>query len=692
MHPEVQQKGPGACPKCGMALEPIAFTLEEEKNPEFLDMRRRFFVALGLSIPVFLLGMGDTWLPWAGSSQILQLLLSAPVVLWAGWPLLQRGFRSVITGQLNMFTLIGMGVSVAFAYSLVATFFPQIFPQALSKSQGGVDVYFEAAAGITVLVLLGQVLELAARNRTSAALRALLSLAPKTARRIGADGSEVDVPVEHIQVGDRLRVLPGEKIPVDGMVLQGHSSVDESMVTGEPIPVEKGPGERVLSATINGTGSLVIEAQRVGAETLLAQIVQMVAQAQRSRAPMQRLADQVAAYFVPAVLLVALVTFMAWLLWGPPPALTFALVNAIAVLIIACPCALGLATPMSITVATGKGATMGVLFKDAQALELLGKVDTLVFDKTGTLTEGKPRVVGLETTAGFSSTQLLALAASLEMGSEHSLAGAILASARQQGLSPTPAQGITSLPGRGLQGRLEGKEVLLGNLALFQERGIPLGQLQEKAEKLQEEGQTVVFVAVDGQAVGLLAVADPLKSSASQAVRLLHKEGLQLILLTGDSQKAAEAVARTLGIDQVIAQVLPGEKAEVIAKLKAEGRRVAMAGDGINDAPALALADVGIAMGTGTDVAMESAGVTLVKGDLLGILRARALSRATLRNIKQNLFWAFAYNILGVPLAAGVLYPFFGLLLSPIFAAAAMSFSSLSVVANALRLYRLRLP
>lgn len=696
MHPEVQQDHPGSCPLCGMALEPLQPSLSQEEHPELTDLRRRFWRAAWLCAPVVLLAMLESTPALArvppALVRWLQLPFAALVVFWAGWPLLQRAWQSVVHRSLNMFTLIGMGVMAAFGYSLVATVVPGIFPTAFRGAEGEVGVYFEAAAVITALVLLGQMLELAARSRTSAAIKALLGLAPKTARRVNPDGTEEDVPLAHVRVGDRLRVRPGEKIPVDGVVLEGASSVDESMLTGEPIPVEKKAGDPVVGATLNGTGTLIIEAKKVGSDTLLAHIVRLVSEAQRSRAPIQRAADRLAAVFVPAVLVVAAVTFLVWGFWGPPPALTHALVNAVAVLIIACPCALGLATPMSIMVASGLGATKGVLFRHAEAIETMGKVDTLVLDKTGTLTEGKPRLERVETTHGFPPEELLRLAASLEAASEHPLATAILSAAREHELGLLPCEDFQAFPGKGLRGRVADRTVELGNATYFQERGVALDALQGKAEVLQAEGQTVVFVAVDGQLAGLLTVADPVKPNAAEAVRRLKGLGVRVVMLTGDNRVTAEAVAKQLGIEEVIAQVLPEQKAEVVGSLQQQGRLVAMAGDGINDAPALARAHVGIAMGSGTDVAMESASVTLVKGDLMGLVRARFLSQATLRNIKQNLFWAFAYNLLGVPVAAGVLYPFFGVLLSPIMAAAAMSFSSLTVVGNALRLYRLKWP
>jgi len=696
MHPQVVRPAPGSCPICGMALEPQLVSAAEDENPELRDMTRRFWGALSLSIPILISAMtsmlpGSPLHAWAPHRfwTWFELLLSTPVVVWCGWPFFVRAARSVVSGSLNMFTLIGLGVGVAYSYSLVAALFPGIFPASFRDATGAVPVYFEAAAVITALVLLGQVLELRARSRTGAAIRALLGLAPNSARRIEHDGTESDVPLDDVKPGDRLRVRPGEKVPVDGTVLEGRSTVDESMLTGEPLPVEKQPGARVTAATVNGTGSLVVRAERVGAETLLAQIVRMVAEAQRSRAPIQKLADTVAGYFVPVVVLAAALTFAAWTLWGPSPRIAHALVNAVAVLIIACPCALGLATPMSIMVALGRGATLGVLFKNAEAIELLQKVDTLVVDKTGTLTAGKPALAALEPAPGFDANELLRLAASLERASEHPLASAIVAAAGSRGVALAPVRDFESLTGKGVKGQVGSARVALGNRALLEELQIPAGDLADllaRAEALRAEGQTVVFVAVDGKPAGLLGVADPIKDSTPEAIRQLHDDGLRIVMLTGDSRSTAQAVADKLKIDQVIAEVLPDEKAAVVKQLQAEGRFVAMAGDGINDAPALAQAQVGIAMGTGTDVAIQSAGVTLVGGDLRGIVRARRLSRAAMRNIRQNLFFAFVYNLLGVPIAAGVLYPFFGILLSPMIAAAAMSFSSVSVVGNALRL------
>jgi Cu+-exporting ATPase len=697
MHPEVRQDGAGACPKCGMALEPVTVTLEEEENPELTDFTRRFWVSVVLSVPLVIIAMGDVAglsFDWLGTPRTLgwiELVLGTPVVLWGGWPFFVRGWQSLVNRSLNMFTLIGLGTGVAYAYSVVATLMTGIFPVSFRDAHGEVAVYFEAAAVIVTLVLLGQVMELRARQRTGAAIKALLGLAPKTARRIEADGSEADVPLERVQVGDRLRVRPGEKVPVDGTVVEGTSAVDESMLTGEPIPVEKTAGDKVIGATVNGTGGLIIEARRVGADTLLSQIVQMVAAAQRSRAPIQKLADVVAGYFVPMVVAIAVITFIVWGLIGPAPAMAYAIINAVAVLIIACPCALGLATPMSIMTATGKGATFGVLFKNAEAIEVMRKVDTLVVDKTGTLTEGKPKLVEVEVLNGVDEAVLLRLAATLERGSEHPLAAAIVDGAGERGVELGKAESFESVTGKGVTGEVDGKRVALGNARLLESLGIDPGTLAERAEALRNEGQTVMFIAIDGKAAGLVSVADPIKETTPEAIAALHEEGVRIVMLTGDSETTARAVARRLGLDEVIAGVLPDQKAEHVKRLQGEGRIVGMAGDGVNDAPALAQAQVGIAMGTGTDVAMESAGVTLVKGDLRGLVRARRLSRATMRNIRQNLFFAFVYNALGVPVAAGVLYPAFGILLSPIIAAAAMSFSSVSVVTNALRLNRVDL-
>lgn len=695
MHPEVIRDAPGSCPICGMALEPITVSLEDEKNPELVDMTRRFWVAVALSIPVFVLGMSDL-IPGQPLQRVIpmrtlawvQLVLATPVVLWAGWPFFVRAWQSIVNRSLNMFTLIGLGVAVAYVFSLIAVIVPGIFPPSFRDHHGNVPVYFEAAAVITTLVLLGQVLELRARSQTGQAIKALLGLSPKTARRINADGNEEDVPLDHVHVGDRLRVRPGEKIPVDGAVHEGSSSVDESMISGEPIPVEKSRGDRVVGGTVNGKGAFVMRAERVGSETLLAQIVQMVSEAQRSRAQIQRLADVVSGYFVPAVVLIAVITFIVWSIWGPEPRMAYGLVNAVAVLIIACPCALGLATPMSIMVATGRAALNGVLFKNAEAIEVMRQVDTLVVDKTGTLTEGKPKLQSVVTNAGIDEQTLLRLAASLERNSEHPLASAILLGARDRGVKLVDATRFNSLTGKGVVGEVDGRRVALGNRSLLEEFRVDAKELLEKAETLRANGQTIMFVIVDEKPVGLLGVADPIKETTPDAVVQLHAEGIRIVMLTGDSRTTAEAVARKLNIDEVVAQVLPDQKVDVVKRFQDAGRIVAMAGDGINDAPALAQAHVGIAMGTGTDVAMKSADVTLVKGDLRGIIRARSLSRATMRNIKQNLFFAFIYNSLGVPLAAGVLYPVFGLLLSPMIAAAAMSFSSVSVIANALRLRR----
>jgi len=697
MHPEIVRPGPGSCPICGMALEPRTPTATEEENPELRDMARRFWISLALTAPLLVIAMADMlpgmpvehalpggWLPW------IELLLATPVVLWGGWLFFQRGWTSIVNRSTNMFTLIAMGTGVAYLFSLIATVFPGIFPPSFGSMNGSPPVYFEAAAAIVTLVLLGQVLELRARSRTGAAIRALLNLSPKTARLL-RDGTERDIPLENVKPGDRLRVRPGEKIPVDGVVIEGTSSVDESMITGESMPVAKAPASRVIGATVNATGSFIMQAEHVGSETLLARIVQMVSQAQRSRAPIQRLADRVAAYFVPAVIAVAVLTFLAWSLFGPEPRLAHALVNAVAVLIIACPCALGLATPMAIMVGTGRGARAGVLIKNAEALEVLEKVDTLVFDKTGTLTEGKPTVESVVTVAAIDETELIRLVASLEQGSEHPLGSAILAAARQNNIALASVSDFQSQTGLGISGKVNGKTVIAGNENLFHKLQLPTDALKQKAEDLRREGQTVIFAAVDCRPAGLIGIADPIKPSTAQALRDLKAAGLRIVMLTGDSRSTAQAVAAKLGIDNFEAEILPDKKSEAVLRLQKEGRIVAMAGDGINDAPALAQADVGIAMGTGTDVAMESAGVTLVKGDLAGILRARRLSQATMRNIRQNLFFAFIYNLLGVPIAAGVLYPFFGWLLSPILAATAMSFSSVSVITNSLRLRKVKL-
>jgi Cu+-exporting ATPase len=695
MHPEVRQIGPGTCPKCGMALEPVEITAEPEDNPELRDMTRRFWISLALSIPAFLAGMSDFIPARPFDPQIwswIELIFAPPVVLWCGWPFFVRFWQSLQHRSPNMFTLIGLGVGVAYLYSLVAVIAPNAFPESFRTETGAVPVYFEAAAVIVTLVLLGQVLELRARSQTGAAIKALLGLAPKTARLIRADSAEVDVPLSEIHKGAKLRVRPGEKIPVDGTVLEGNSSVDESMLTGEPVPVEKHAGDRVTGATLNGNGSLIMSAERVGSETLLAQMVRMVTEAQRSRAPIQRLADIAAAYFVPVVAAVAVLTFAVWASIGPQPRLGHALVNAVAVLIIACPCALGLATPMSIMVATGRGAGLGVLFRNAEAIESLHKVDTLVVDKTGTLTEGKPKLVGVKAAPGFSEEEVLAAAASVERASEHPLASAIVAGAAAKNIPPSPkVDKFESIPGKGVRANVDGVLVVLGNRAWMEELQIDVQSLIGEAASMQAAGQTVMFTAIGGTAAGLIAVADPIKQTSADAIRQLHQQGIRVIMLTGDVRKTAEAVARKLGLDEVIAEVLPAGKIEHVKRLQAQGHFVAMAGDGINDAPALAQAQVGIAMGTGTDVAIESAGVTLVKGDLTGIVRARRLSAATMRNIRQNLFLAFVYNSIGVPIAAGVLYPVFGILLSPMIAAAAMSFSSVSVIGNALRLRKARL-
>jgi P-type Cu+ transporter len=697
MHPQIVRNAPGSCPICGMALEPRTVTADEE-NAELKDMTRRFWVSVALSVPLLVFVMGDMLLGQplrhGLSSRLiawLQLVLATPVVLWGGWPFFQRGWASVVNRSLNMFTLIALGTGTAYVYSVVAALAPGMFPESFRTHGGEVELYFEAAAIITTLVLLGQVIELRARSQTSSAIKALLNLTPKTARRLRDDGGEEDVSLDEVRPGDRLRVRPGERVPVDGVVLEGTSAVDESMVTGEPIPVEKAPGSRVTGGTVNGSGGFVMRAKRVGSDTLLAQIVRMVSEAQRSRAPIQRLADTVSAYFVPAVVAVAVISAAVWGLLGPEPRMTYALVNAVAVLIIACPCALGLATPMSIMVATGRGALAGVLIKNAEALEILERIDTLVVDKTGTLTEGRPRLVSLMTPPVHSESDLLRLAASLERGSEHPLAAAIVAGAEERKLTLSAVEDFRSITGKGVVGRVEGQTVALGNHQLMQDLGVAIGDLAKRADALRRDGQTVMFVAVDGRIAGLVGVADPIKESTPEALRLLRDSGLRVVMLTGDSRPTAEAVARKLRITEIEAEVLPEQKIAVIKRMQAEGRIVAMAGDGVNDAPALAQAHVGIAMGTGTDVAMESAGITLVKGDLRGIMRARRLSQATMRNIRENLFFAFIYNALGVPIAAGVLYPVFGLLLSPIIASAAMSFSSVSVIFNALRLRRLAL-
>jgi Cu+-exporting ATPase len=696
MHPEIVRDAPGSCPICGMALEPRVVTLED-RNPELEDMSRRFWWSAAITVPI-LAFMISEFLPGQPMQQAMPhgflnwilLVLASPVVLWGGWPFFVRGWASVVNRHLNMFTLIALGVGAAYSYSVVATVAPGLFPDAF-RMMGEVAVYFEPAAVIVVLVLLGQVLELRARSRTSSAIRNLLGLAPTTARTISEDGTERDVPLEHVHVGDRLRVRPGERVPVDGVVLEGKSTCDESMVTGEPIPVEKSPGSRVTGGTVNATGQFVMRAERVGSDTLLAQIVRMVSEAQRSRAPIQRLADSVSAWFVPIVIIVAVVTFVVWSQFGPEPRLAHALVNAVAVLIIACPCALGLATPMSIMVGTGRGAEAGVLIRNAEALEILEKITTLVIDKTGTLTEGRPRLVTLSAENGVDERQLIQLAASLENVSEHPLAAAVVEGARERGVPLTTVRDFESLTGQGVVGTVDGRTVAIGNRTLLESLSISSGPMKAHADELRRQGQTVMFVAVDGRAAGLIGVADPIKDSAVEAVKALHAEGIRVVMLTGDNRTTAEAVARVVGIDQIEADVLPEQKAAVVKDLQSKGERVAMAGDGINDAPALAQAHVGIAMGTGTDVAMESAGVTLVKGDLRGIVRARRLSRNTMGNIRHNLFFAFIYNVAGVPVAAGILYPWFGLLLSPMIASAAMTFSSVSVIANALRLRRVQL-
>jgi Cu+-exporting ATPase len=693
MHPEIVRAEPGSCPICGMALEPRMVALEEAPNPELQIMARRFWISLALTVPVLVVGMVPEVRHILGVRVTVwtQLALSTAVVLWGGWPFFERGWASLRNRSLNMFTLIAVGTGTAYFYSVIAAIVPGIFPRAFRTAQGYVPVYFEAAAAITTLVLLGQVLEIRARNQTSSAIRSLLTLAPNTARKIYDDGRELDVPLDQVSVGDRLRVRPGEKIPVDGLVLDGISSVDESMITGEPIPAEKTAGSKVTGGTVNGTGSFVLRAERVGSETLLAQIVRMVSEAQRSRAPIQRVADVAASYFVPAVIAVAVVTFVVWSLAGPQPRLAFALLSAISVLIIACPCALGLATPMSIMVGTGRGATAGVLIKNAEALEALEKINVLVFDKTGTITEGKPRLVSLKPLSNMDETELLRFAASLERGSEHPLAAAIIEGAQARNLELLEVRNFRSVTGEGVMATIDGRAVAFGNAKLLEELSISPKQHSAEADALGREGQTVMWLVVDGRIVGLLGTADPIKPSTPKAIEALHHDGLRIVMLTGDNRRAAEGVARKLGIDEVIAELLPQQKGDVVKKLQTQGQMVAMAGDGINDAPALAQAAVGIAMGTGTDVAIESAGITLVKGDLWGIVRARSLSRATMRNIRENLFFAFVYNSLGIPIAAGVLYPFFGLLLSPIIASAAMTFSSVSVVSNALRLRRLKL-
>ena len=696
MHPEIVRDAPGACPICGMALEPRTVDVIDAPNPELVDMTRRLRVSALLGLPVFIFAMGDMLLGMGLGGRVdmrvtnwIGLVCATPVVLWAGWPFFERGWASIVNRHTNMFTLIALGVGAAYLFSVAATVAPGVFPDGF-RVHGVVETYFDTAVVITVLVLLGQVLELRARGRTSTAIRQLLGLSPKTARVI-RDGEERDISLADVHVGDMIRVRPGEKIPVDGVVVEGRSSVDESMVSGEPIPVEKEPGHRLTGGTINSTGSLVMRAERVGKDTLLARIVRMVSEAQRTKAPIQRLADRVAGYFVPAVVVVAVAAFIAWSLWGPEPRLAYALLSAVAVLIIACPCALGLATPMAIMVGTGRGANVGVLIRHAEALERLEKVDTLVVDKTGTLTEGKPRVAHVTALPPFTEAEVLRLAAGLELASEHPLGAAIIAGARELGLTLPAATTFEAIPGRGVAGEVDGRAVLLGNAALLREREIDASRLDADAEAQRQDGQTVMFVAVDGQPAGSIGVADPVKASTPEAIQRLQGDGLRIVMLTGDNRVTADAVAKRLGLQDVIAEVLPEDKREIVIRLQKEGRTVAMAGDGINDAPALAQADVGIAMGTGTDVAIESAGITLVSGDLRAIARARRLSRATMRNIRQNLFLAFVYNAVGVPVAAGVLYPVIGLLISPIWASAAMTFSSVSVIANALRLRRIEL-
>jgi heavy metal translocating P-type ATPase len=696
MHPEVVRDEPGDCPICGMALEPMTVEAEQGPSPELRDMTRRFVVGAVLTVPLVVLAMGEmvpglAALLHGGWNKWVQLVLATPAVLWAGWPFFVRGWKSVVTRNLNMFTLIAIGTGAAYVYSVVAAAAPQVFPPGFRTEAGTVGIYFEAAAVIVTLVLLGQVMEIRARERTSDALRALLDLAPKTARRLTDSGDDEEIGLDRVEVGDKLRIRPGESVPVDGEVLDGRSSVDESMVTGESLPVEKTAGEKLIGGTLNGTGTLVMRAEKVGGETMLSRIVQMVAEAQRSRAPIQRLADQVAGYFVPVVIGIAILSFAAWGMWGPQPALAYGLVSAVSVLIIACPCALGLATPMSIMVGTGRGAQAGVLIKNAESLERFEKVDTIVVDKTGTLTVGKPELQTIVTSGEWAEGDLLRLVASLERGSEHPLAGAILKAAKEKDLSLVDAQDFDAVTGKGVIGKVDSRDVAFGNARLMADREVDLGDLERQADELRSEGATAMFVAVDGKAAGVVAVADPIKETTAAAVKGLHADGIRIVMLTGDNRRTAEAVARRLGIDEVEAEVLPEDKHEVVKRLQAEGRVVAMAGDGVNDAPALARADIGVAMGSGTDVAIESAGVTLVKGDLNGILRAKRLSEATMRNIRQNLFFAFIYNALGVPVAAGVLFPVFGILISPIFAAAAMSLSSVSVVGNALRLRRIRL-
>ena len=696
MHPEIRQEGPGSCPICGMALEPEMVTADSTPNPELADMTRRFWIGLALTLPVFALEMGGhlTGLhQWLGQqkSNWIQLALATPVVLWAGWPFFERGWASLRTRNLNMFTLIAMGTGVAWIYSVVGTVWPDVFPRSMRGHDGSVAIYFEAAAVITVLVLLGQVLELRAREKTSGAIKALLDLSPKIARRIQADGTDEDVSLEEVAAGEQLRVRPGERVPVDGEILEGRSAIDESMVTGESMPVTKTAGEKVIGGTMNQSGGFVMRADKVGRDTVLAQIVQMVAQAQRSRAPIQRLADQVSGWFVPTVILVSLIAFAAWSIWGPEPRVTFGLIAAVSVLIIACPCALGLATPMSIMVGVGRGAQSGVLIKNAEALERMEKIDTLVVDKTGTLTEGKPSVVAISTAPGIHESELLRLTASLERSSEHPLAAAIVRAANERGLSLAQPESFDSPIGKGVVGTVEGRNLVIGNQRIMTEGGIDTASLAPAADEMRKEGATAIFVAIDDKVAGIIAIADPIKATTPSAIAALQAAGIRVVMLTGDNNTTAQAVAAKLGITEVEAEVLPEDKSKIVERFRAQGRAVAMAGDGVNDAPALAAADVGIAMGTGTDVAMESAGVTLLKGDLNGIVRARHLSAATMANIRQNLFFAFIYNAAGVPVAAGVLYPFFGILLSPIIAAAAMALSSVSVIGNALRLNHVKL-
>lgn len=694
MHPQIRQVGPGSCPICGMALEPEVVTGEEGPSHELIDMTRRFWIGLALTLPVFALEMGahltNTHFVTGATSNWIQMALATPVVLWAGWPFFTRGWASIVSRNLNMFTLIAIGTGVAWLYSMVATLTPQVFPEGFRRMDGSVPVYFEAAAVITVLVLLGQVLELRAREKTGGAIRALLNLSPKTARRINADGTEEDVPLSHVHVGDRLRVRPGESVPIDGTIIEGKSAVDESMVTGESMPVMKEKDAAVIGGTMNQTGGFVMMAERVGGDTMLSRIVQMVAEAQRSRAPIQRLADHVSAWFVPAVMLVAILAFAVWAIFGPSPALSYGLIAAVSVLIIACPCALGLATPMSIMVGVGRGAQAGVLIKNAEALERMEKIDTLVIDKTGTLTEGKPKVTKI-VALGMPEDGLLSYAASLEQSSEHPLAHAIVVAAKEKGLAVAKAEEFDSPTGKGVVGKVNGRAVALGNTKMMTELNIDVSSLEKQGDELRQDGATVIFAAVDSKAAGLLAIADPIKETTHQAIKELRQAGIRVVMLTGDNKTTAQAVARKLEIDEVEAEVLPEDKSRIVKKLREQGRIVAMAGDGTNDAPALAAADIGIAMGTGTDVAMKSAGITLLKGDLMGIAKARKLSEAVMGNIRQNLFFAFIYNAAGVPVAAGVLYPLFGLLLSPIIAAAAMALSSVSVIANSLRLRGVRL-